>query len=137
MYSVGIDINDGYSALYTNRAKCHKMLGRTVEALADIQSAIDLDDVNIKAYLIQGQLLAEQAKTEESIDKAELAVLKITKALRLCTSLDKAEYKNDILVFLRRAKKLLWYKKYTISEKTKKEAIEQYRETLTAIPNIT
>ena len=62
MYTKGISINDGHSTLYSNRARCYKQLGRLEDALRDIQIAIDLDDQNIKAYLIQGQLLAEVGK---------------------------------------------------------------------------
>lgn len=58
MYTRGISINDSHSSLFVNRAKSYKMVGRLEEALADIQMSIDLEDVNIKAYLIQGQLLA-------------------------------------------------------------------------------
>ena len=58
MYTKGIYINDGHSILYSNRARCYKALGQFNEALRDIQISIDLDDTNIKAYLIQGQLLA-------------------------------------------------------------------------------
>lgn len=89
MYTKGIKINDGHSILYSNRARCYKQLGKLDEALKDIQTAIDLDDQNIKAYLIQGQLLAELGKNEQKNDKVELAIVKMTKALRLCTTLNK------------------------------------------------
>lgn len=36
----------------------------------------------------------------------------MTKALRLCTTLNKPEFKDDTNIYLFRAKKLLWYKKY-------------------------
>ena len=58
MYTKGININDEYSFLYSNRCRCYKLIGKNKEALKDIQAAIDLDDNNIKAYLMQGQLLA-------------------------------------------------------------------------------
>jgi len=111
-YSRGIEMNDTESVLFSNRAKCFKQLGRLEEGLRDIQMAIDLDDSNIKAYLIQGQLLAEQGKLESNNDKIELAIAKMTKALRLCTTLDKPSFKEDITKYLLRARKLLWYKAY-------------------------
>jgi hypothetical protein len=39
--------------------------------------------------LIQGQVLAELGKHEDKNDKVELAIVKMTKALRLCTTLNK------------------------------------------------
>lgn len=41
------------------------MLGRYEEAAKDAQTAIDLDEKNIKAHLISGQILAELGKHDE------------------------------------------------------------------------
>ena len=136
MYTKGIKINDGHSILYSNRARCHKQMGRLNDALKDIQAAIDLDDQNVKAYLIQGQLLAEVGKSSETNDKVELAIVKMTKALRLCTTLNKPEFRDDINIYLLRAKKLLWYKKYSQALATKATALENYKQALKVLPDI-
>ena len=61
----------------------------------------------------------------------------MTKALRLCTTLNKPEFKDDTNIYILRAKKLLWYKKYARSQAAKMTALEHYKQTLQAVPNIT
>ena len=66
------------SIFYSNRGKAYKMLKRINEAYNDSLQAIELDDKNIKAHLICGQMLCEKGKNEE-LKKIDMAIVRLTK----------------------------------------------------------
>ena len=76
-------------------------------ALKDAEEACELDDTNIKAHHHCGCLLAEMAKTEPS--KLSKAENRLKKALRLCSTLGKMQYADDISIKLFRVRKLKYY----------------------------
>lgn len=98
---------------------------------------MELDDKNIKGYLLCGQILCEQGKTEPGYSKIESGIRKLTKGaniycfpiyfttrtdltlhiqsgLTLCSGQVplKKQFEKEISQVIFRAKKLLWYKKY-------------------------
>jgi len=87
-------MNDTETVFYSNRARSYKMLKdynkvrekykreiKLYKAYEDAKVAIELDDKNIKGYLLCGQILAEMGKTEEGFDKLNRAVSRMTKGM--------------------------------------------------------
>lgn len=70
-YTKAIELNDGESIYFSNRAKCYRNLGVIDKALKDAEAACELDDKNIKANYLCGCILAEASKKDDSkINKA-------------------------------------------------------------------
>lgn len=95
--------------------------------MKDAQAAIELDEKNIKAHLISGQLLAEVGKNDENTKRIESAVTRMTKALTLCAGQKKQEYEEELNIYIYRAKKLLWYKQFEIIRNARINAIKEYK----------
>lgn len=114
---------------YSNRARCYKLLGQYDDAMKDAQTAIELDEKNIKAHLISGQLLAEVGKNDENTRRIESAVTRMTKALTLCAGQKKPEYEEELNIYIYRAKKLLWYKQFEMIRNARIKAITEYKVT--------
>lgn len=112
---------------FSNRARCYKLLGQYDDAMKDAQAAIELDEKNIKAHLISGQLLAEVGKNDENTKRIESAVTRMTKALTLCAGQKKQEYEEELNIYIYRAKKLLWYKQFEIIRNARINAIKEYK----------
>ena len=49
-------------------------------------------------------------KTENNDKKIQNAIGKICKALRLCAGQSKNDFEKQLVIYLLRAKKLMWYK---------------------------
>ena len=79
-------------------------------ALEDIQISLELDDKNIKANLICGQILLQLGKDDNHVNKVENGINKIKKALRLCSGQKKYDFEKQLVIYMLRGKKLLWYK---------------------------
>lgn len=70
-------------------------MGNLEAALKDAQEAVELDNDNIKAHLLCGQILAEVGKKNRDIRKVTNAVTRLTKALTLCVGQNKdSEFQN-------------------------------------------
>ena len=54
-----------------------------MKAYDDAKMAIELDDTNIKAHLICGQMLAEMAKNENGTEKLDNALNRMTKCIKI------------------------------------------------------
>ena len=85
------------------------------QAIADAQKAVEADNNNIKAHLLMGECLCMAAKTKKDVSKIDTAITRMTKgrigfeaALTLCSSQDMRKYEIDIVVCIRKAKKLKW-----------------------------
>ena len=115
------------SIFYTNRARCYKILQEYERAIKDTQSAIELDEKNVKAHLISGQVLAEIGKKEVNNSKIEMAISRLKKALLICSSEKNSSYTNEINIYIYRAKKLLWYKKFNEIRERRINAITEYK----------
>ena len=89
----------------------------------DARHAIELDEANIKGYLLCGLTLAEMAKTDSGIEKLNTALVRMTKALTLCAGQQKQDFEKDIYVNMLRVRKLMWYKKQEHSNEQKFEIL--------------
>jgi hypothetical protein len=73
-----------------------------------------LDEKNLRAHLLLGQALGMIARNQRDLQKLETAIKRMTKgrrespALSLCSSQDMRKFEYDILVSIRKAKKLKW-----------------------------
>jgi STIP1 family protein 1 len=137
LYSRAIEINDTESVFYSNRARCCKSLKNYKKAYEDAVHAIELDETNIKAHLICGQMLAEMQKYEPGIDKLTLALNRMTKALTLCSGQGKREFEKDVYRNMLKVRKLMWYKKYEESKAVKIEMLKTLRANLDNQPDLT
>jgi len=99
--------------------------------------AIELDETNIKAHLICGQCIAEMAKIEPGIDKLNLALNRMTKALTLCAGQGKQDFEKDLYRNMLRVRKLMWYKKNEEVRIHKLEMLEILKTSLEANANLT
>lgn len=127
-YSKAISMDSTQSTYYSNRANCYKRLGMMSQAQEDIQISLELDDQNIKANMLCGLTMAEQGKSAEDTIKIDNAIRKLSKAIRLCYGQGKQDFEKQMVIYLLRAKKLLWYKKKEIlqnSSISRLQAIEQ------------
>jgi len=118
-YNKAIQINDTESVFFSNRARCYKQLNQFKKAYDDAKLAIELDDKNIKAHLLCGQMLAEMGKNEPGTEKLDHSLNRMIKALTLCAGQGKQDFERDLNKNILRVKKLSWYKKQEIF-KTKK-----------------
>ena len=94
------------------------------KAYEDSRHAIELDEANIKGYLLCGQTLAEMAKTDSEMDKLNTALVRMTKALTLCAGQQKQDFEKDIYINMLRVRKLMWYKKQEHSKAQKVEILQ-------------
>lgn len=99
---------------FSNRARCHFLLGNYETALKDAQESIELDDKSIKGQMICGCSLAELAKKDHR--KIELAIKRLVRgspfvhsALTLCRGQNKEHFEEQVELAIYRAKKLQWY----------------------------
>jgi STIP1 homology and U-box containing protein 1 len=107
--------------LYSNRAQCFRKLGQWKECYEDALAAIELQELNIKAHMLCGQALFQMGKFERTIAMVENGIKRMTRAYSLCSSQNKRSYEKDILSYLSRGKKLLFYKQKEIENTEKKE----------------
>ena len=71
--------DDTNSSYYYHLAECHKELedfGKTIE---DSQTAIELDEKNLKAHLLLGQALGMVARNQRDVGKLDTALKRMTK----------------------------------------------------------
>jgi len=122
-YTKAIEINDTETVFFSNRARCYKQLKEFKKAYDDAKSAIELDDTNIKAHLICGQMLAELGKSEAGVEKINTALSRITKALTLCAGQKKQTFEKDLNKNILKIKKLRWYKEDEIKREKKIELL--------------
>lgn len=113
-------MDDQNSELFYYRAQCHKDLEAFPkvidcnQAIEDSQIAIELDEKNLRAHLLLGQALGMIARNQKDLQKLDTAIKRMTKgrtisqALSLCSSQDMRKFEYDILVSIRKAKKLKW-----------------------------
>lgn len=73
--------------------------------------AIELKDDYIKAYIANGEALVELGKQElQSTAKIEKGILRLRKALSLCTSQKLTQFEKEIDTQIKKAQKIKWYK---------------------------
>ncbi|EAR83214.3 U-box protein (macronuclear) [Tetrahymena thermophila SB210] len=128
-YSSAIICDSQNSILFSNRARAYKQLLQYQEAYQDAQKAIELDNNNIKAHLISGQILAQMGKSEKGIKQINKAIQDMTKALTLCAGQNKQVFEKDLNKYILRAKKLLYFKNIEIEQENIKKEID-YLKTL-------
>lgn len=83
-----------------------------------------MQELNIKAHMLCGQALLEMGKFENNLVSIENGLKRLTKAYSLCSSQNKRNYEKDILVYIGRGKKLLWFKKQENEYQEKLELIQ-------------
>lgn len=108
-YSRAIDLTPTVSTLYSNRSRCLLRLGDFAGALHDAQRALEEDMSNIKAHLLLGTSLCELAKRSGDVQQVETAVVRLRKALGLCSSQNLRQLEGALNTRLLRALKLKWY----------------------------
>ena len=116
-------VSNDPNILYSNRAQCFRKLGMWKECYEDSLVAIEMNEMNIKAQMLCGQALLELGKTEKSLVMIENGLKRLTRAYSLCSSQNKRSFEKDILTYLNRGKKLMWYKKREIEDIEKKELV--------------
>lgn len=94
------------------------------ECYKDALEALEMQELNIKAQMLCGQALLQLSKKENSIDKIELGIKRLTRAYSLCSSQNKRNFEKDILVYLARGKKLLWLKRKELESQEKQQLFE-------------
>jgi len=123
-YTKAIEINDTETIFFSNRARCYKEIGEFKKAYDDAKHAVELDDKNIKAHLICGQMLAELGKSEPGLEKINTALNRMIKALTLCAGQGKQNFERDLNKNILRIKKLKWYKEEEIKREKKVQLLE-------------
>jgi hypothetical protein len=83
-----------------------------------------MDEFNIKAQMLCGQALLQLGKQDQNLVNIENGLKRLTRAYSLCSSQNKRNFEKDILVYIARGKKLLWYKKKEIEGKEKEELFQ-------------
>lgn len=68
--------------------------------------------------MLCGLVMAEQGKTANDTLKICNAITKLGKAIRLCYGQGKKDFEKQMVIYLLRAKKLLWYKNKEILQNT-------------------
>jgi STIP1 family protein 1 len=129
-YSKAIELNDTESVFFSNRARCLRKLNQLKKAYEDSKYAVELDDKNIKAHLLCGQILAELGKLEPGYEKINLALNRMTKALTLCAGQNKLDFENDLNRNILRVKKLKWYKHQQTEKQHKLEILNDLKKSL-------
>ena len=103
-------------------------MGKYEEALKDAQEAIELDSNNIKAHLLSGQILALLAKQSKDKKRVKNSIVRLTKALTLCSGQKKnEEFQHEISSYIYKAKKLLWYLEFEELREKRIKAINEYK----------
>ncbi|KAM3136167.1 hypothetical protein pb186bvf_011789 [Paramecium bursaria] len=135
-YNKAIEMTDGSeSYIFKNRGEAYKMNRQLDLGLKDAIQAIELDDKNIKAHLLCGQILAEIGKFENSTSSIQTAITRLTKSLTLCAGQKKQFYEAELSKYIYRAKKLLWFKQQELERNSKREAIHQYKQVIEFDPH--
>ena len=92
-YSKAIEISEGTeSSYFRDRGEAYKLMGSFPLALKDAIQAIELDDKNIKAHLLCGQVMAQIGKKDSSLNNIHTAIVRLTKAMTLCAGQKKEYY---------------------------------------------
>lgn len=112
------------SILYSNRAQCHRKLSNWKQCYEDALIAIEMQENNIKAHMLCGQALMELGKSETNLMSIENGLKRLTKAYSLCSSQNKRNFEKDILIYIGRGKKLLWFKQQENETNEKKELLQ-------------
>lgn len=90
--------------------------------------AIELDTDNIKGHLVSGQTLAEIGKVNKDQRKVKNAIVRLTKALTLCSGQNKNDdFQQELSTYIYRAKKLLWYLQFEEIREKRIKAINNYK----------
>ena len=74
--------------------------------------------------MLCGQSLLELGKLDSTLEKIENGLKRLTRAYSLCSSQNKRNFEKDILIYIARGKKLLWYKKKEVELKEKQELFQ-------------
>lgn len=112
------------SILYSNRAQCHRKLNNWKQCYEDALVAIEMQENNIKAHMLCGQALMELGKSDVILTSIENGLKRLTKAYSLCSSQNKRNFEKDILIYIGRGKKLLWFKQQENETNEKKELLQ-------------
>lgn len=92
-----------------------------IKAYEDAVQAVELDEKNIKGHLLVGQTLAELGKQEEGVEKFQLAIKRMTRALSLCSGQGLQIFERDLEKNILRVKKVMWLKQVEMMRAKKLE----------------
>lgn len=127
-YSRAIEEDNSQSIFYSNRAIAYKRLGQIDKAMDDTQSAIEIDEKNIKAQFVMA--LCQLIKGQRAADARMVA--KGEKRLRnahgMCRSQKKDQFEKKIYKFILRARKL----KFVLEERERLRDLEVFYQTALA-----
>ena len=121
-YTMAIEEDNNQSIFYSNRAICYKNLGEIEKAMEDSQSAIEIDEKNIKAQYIMAQCQLVRAQEVSDLKLVEKGVRRLRNAHGMCRSQKKDQYELDIQKTIYRAKKL----QFIIEEKKRLQNLEEF-----------
>lgn len=116
-------VSNDANILHSNRAQCYRKLNMWKECYEDALTAIEMHEMNIKAQMLCGQALLQLGKSEKVLSFIENGIKRLTRAYSLCSSQNKRAFEKDILTYLNRGKKLLWFKKKEVEGIEKNELV--------------
>ena len=126
-YTAAVALQPSSSTLYSNRARCLFQLGDFEAALQDAQRAVEEDLTNIKAHFLLGTSLCEMAKKSKNVQQVDTALVRLRKAIGLCSSQNVRQLENALNIRVLRAQKLKWYLEKERYESELAEAEQSFR----------
>lgn len=127
-YSQAIIFSSNESILFSNRARCHLMLGDYENTIQDSQEAIKLNDKNVKAYFLYAKGLGNKSKFHMSISYLELGLNACNKVREIIRSTAQNEFESNNQILKKKMKAMIFLKKREIYNKKVLNAQGYYRE---------
>ena len=131
-YTKAIEEDNNESIFFSNRAICYFKIGEIDKAMDDSQSAIEIDEKNIKAQYIMAKCQLMRAQKNLDLKLVQKGVRRLRNAHGMCRSQKKDKFEKDIQRTIYRANKLV----FVIKEQQRLEKLEEfYSEAVKKISN--
>jgi STIP1 family protein 1 len=121
-YTMAIQEDNNQSIYYSNRAICYKELGQIQNAMNDAQSAIEIDEKNIKAQFIMAGCQLIRGQNEANVAMVEKGEKRLRHAHSMCRAQKKDDFEKQIQVNIYRARKLI----FILKEKERLAKLEEF-----------
>lgn len=112
LYELSIALNPSNAVYHFNLAESYSKLEMYEEAKEHSARALQLNEKYIKAFILNGRCLVELGKGTAGVDGINEGIRRLEKALSLCSGQDKKDFEAPIVDFLRKAKKIRWFKNH-------------------------
>lgn len=131
-YTKAIAEDDSESIFFSNRAICYFNLKEFDKAMDDSQSAIEIDEKNIKAQYVMAKCQLMRAQSISDLGLVQKGVRRLRNAHGMCRSQKKDKFEKDIQKTIYRANKLV----FIIKERIRLKKLEEfYSEAMNKISN--